>query len=201
MVLVKMSEIKDNNPETQEPPVAPELAELVAYLDGELDEGSVERVERRLVEEPPLRMEADRLDRTWQLLDSLSEVTAGSEFTRRTLSSIHSVVLAPTAADGSTITDSQHPMPKPVPAGAGTRVWQLITSFALSFLLCGGVILLVEWIRFRDRPADEVQILQNLDVLRNFFQVNRIPDEEFLKDLDVRLPEDGSGPPALENQP
>src|SRR5229473_2045109 len=48
-----------------------ERAELVAYLDGELNEEAAQVLEARLSREPDLRAEAEALKRTWELLDYL----------------------------------------------------------------------------------------------------------------------------------
>ena len=69
----------------------PQLTELVAYLDGELNEEASNRLERQLAENPPLRGYAETLDRTWQLLDTLGEATASGEFTQKTLASLSAI--------------------------------------------------------------------------------------------------------------
>jgi anti-sigma factor RsiW len=62
-----------------------ERADLVAYLDGELDEESAQVLEARLSREPDLRAEADALKRTWELLDYLPRPEPSGGFTSRTL--------------------------------------------------------------------------------------------------------------------
>ena len=62
--------------------------QLVAYLDGELDEASARRIEDDLAESGTLRNELDTLSRTWDLLDELDDVRASEAFTNRTLMSI-----------------------------------------------------------------------------------------------------------------
>jgi anti-sigma factor RsiW len=49
-------------------PITPELREnLVAYLDGELDEVATLEVERTLSESAEIRLEVEELSRTWDL--------------------------------------------------------------------------------------------------------------------------------------
>ncbi|MCH8828754.1 MAG: hypothetical protein IID45_04170, partial [Planctomycetes bacterium] len=43
--------------------------DLVAYLDGELDEETTQSMERTLAHSPVARHEMDMLTRTWSLLD------------------------------------------------------------------------------------------------------------------------------------
>ena len=61
---------------------------LVAYLDGELDEVATEEIERTLAHSAEARHEVDMLTRTWELLDTLPKSKASDEFSERTLSSI-----------------------------------------------------------------------------------------------------------------
>src|SRR6185369_4564028 len=61
---------------------------LVAYIDGELDESAVQGVEQALAESVVARHEIDMLSRTWDLLNVLPGVKVSDEFSRNTLSSI-----------------------------------------------------------------------------------------------------------------
>jgi anti-sigma factor RsiW len=61
---------------------------LVAYLDGELDEVATQEMERTLAHSLEARHEVDMLTRTWELLDTLPKPKASDEFSKRTLSSI-----------------------------------------------------------------------------------------------------------------
>lgn len=73
-------------------PITPELREnLVAYLDGELDEVATLEVERTLSESAEIRQEVEALSRTWELLDDLPRVQASSEFTERTMASVQAL--------------------------------------------------------------------------------------------------------------
>jgi anti-sigma factor RsiW len=62
-----------------------ERSELVAYLDGELDADEARRWEEKLRADPRLRLEADELQRTWQLLDHLPAARPLSAAVSRTL--------------------------------------------------------------------------------------------------------------------
>src|SRR5687767_6433877 len=54
--------------------------ELVAYLDGELDAASTDRIENLLASNPAIRKELHRLERTWDLLDELPRATVDESF-------------------------------------------------------------------------------------------------------------------------
>jgi anti-sigma factor RsiW len=67
------------------PALASDDDELVAYLDGELDAGGAARVERRLADDPEFRAKLARLQQAWDLLDSLQRSEADDDFTRSTV--------------------------------------------------------------------------------------------------------------------
>jgi len=60
-------------------------AELVAYLDGELDEAATREVEARIAADPATRAELDSLKQTWGMLDFLPKASPSANFTNRTL--------------------------------------------------------------------------------------------------------------------
>ena len=60
-------------------------ANLVAYLDGELDEPAAQELEARLHRDPAARAEAESLRKTWELLDYLPRPEPSASFTHRTL--------------------------------------------------------------------------------------------------------------------
>jgi anti-sigma factor RsiW len=64
---------------------AEDRANLVAYLDGELDEKSARALEVKLNLDPQARAEAESLRRAWDLLDYLPRPEPSSNFTHRTL--------------------------------------------------------------------------------------------------------------------
>lgn len=59
--------------------------ELIAFLDGELDETKSREIETRLTLDGAFRAEADALKQTWGLLDYLPQPEAPVDFTHRTL--------------------------------------------------------------------------------------------------------------------
>jgi anti-sigma factor RsiW len=60
-------------------------ANLVAYLDGELDDEAARALEARLSLDPDARAEAETLRKTWELLDYLPRPEPSPTFTHRTL--------------------------------------------------------------------------------------------------------------------
>jgi len=64
---------------------ASDIEELTAYLDGELDQADVARVEQRLGSDPDYLAEMQGLQQTWDLLDRLPETEPGASFTKTTM--------------------------------------------------------------------------------------------------------------------
>lgn len=62
-----------------------ERADLVAYLDGELDEEATQVLEAKLNLDPRLRAEVEAMRQTWGLLDYLPKSEPSPSFTHRTL--------------------------------------------------------------------------------------------------------------------
>src|SRR4051794_34751846 len=65
-----------------------ERGNLVAYLDGELNEPETRAIATKLTQSVSARREAEALEKTWELLEYLPRPKAGPEFTARTLSEI-----------------------------------------------------------------------------------------------------------------
>jgi len=62
-----------------------EQAEMVAYLDGELDVEQVAAVEQRLAADSQYRLRLQQLQQAWDLLDELPRRRADDKFTRSTV--------------------------------------------------------------------------------------------------------------------
>src|SRR5437764_5906332 len=93
--------------------------DLVAYLDGELDEETARALEAKLSLDSAVRAEADQLRRTWELLDYLPKAEPSASFTHRTLDRVSA--LRPGGAE---------------PAGAGRRrPWLVGLGWAAAALL------------------------------------------------------------------
>ncbi len=169
----------------------PQVAELVAYLDGELPEQDADRVEQLLQTDAPLRRSAEALDRTWQLLNSLEEATASGEFTQKTLASISTI----SGEDNSDKpADRRWSVRRRLPGSVIARglIWCLA-----GFLACSsGLLLSRKARRERTDPAD-AEILKDLDLYRQYPKLWRIPNVEFLKEVSDNaeiLPASGETP-------
>ena len=102
--------------------------DLIAYLDGELDDAAAEAVENELADDPAARARADEHKKAFDLLDYLPKSEPSPTFTTRTITR-----LMPTAA----VSGSQ-PTPT-VPPVARRRVWPEVLAWGLLAVLAGGV--------------------------------------------------------------
>jgi anti-sigma factor RsiW len=154
----------------------PQLTELVAYLDGELDEEDSSRLERQLAENPPLRGFAETLDRTWQLLDSLGEATASGEFTQKTLAS-----LAVVSSDES----SEQP-PSSIRSADWVRripVTRIVLWTLVGFLGTSVGLLLGRSSQAPKADSEDMQLLRKLDLLLQFPRLHAARSATFLEQV------------------
>ena len=148
-------------------PVPPEVQEdLVAYLDGELEETQVEAVERRLSHSPTVRAEAESLQRVWELLDYLPRPRADESFTHRTMGRLTAM--------------------RTQSARAAVRWrWAGRIAWAAAVILTAVSSFLV--VRHWPRPqppqpsADEIGLLERRDYWHYYEQIDSV---EFLRQLD-----------------
>src|SRR4051794_35752255 len=71
-----------------------EREDLVAYLDGELDDETTQRLETKLSQSAAARTEAEELKRSWGLLDYLPRPKASEDFTNQTMDKLATIQLA-----------------------------------------------------------------------------------------------------------
>lgn len=139
---------------------------LVAYLDGELDEVSTQNVEQVLAESVVARHDVDMLSRTWDLMNVLPGIKASEEFTRKTLSSIR-------AADSTKGSLFDYALMKNVRRAVTLAIWGavLVGAGIVGFRAAGFV------------PNPNEQLLDNFSVISNLDVYSEVGDIEFLKIL------------------
>ena len=64
---------------------------LVAYIDGELNEAESRAIATKLTQSPTARREVEILERTWELLEHLPRPAPSEDFTERTLTGIRKI--------------------------------------------------------------------------------------------------------------
>jgi hypothetical protein len=147
-----------------------EREDLVAYLDGELDDEAARAVEAKLNRDPNLRREAEALRQAWDLLDYLPRPMPSPNFTHRTLDRISSLrTMRPASARHWT---ARHWL-----AGAGAIVLALLVGYAASRFVPAE--------RYVEAPADlEPLLARDLHVVANLPLYLNVEDIRFLKELD-----------------
>jgi len=159
--------------QTQSAPKQPE--ELIAYLDGELNDAAAADVEERLARDPQVRQQVEKLIRAWDLLDLLPAARASSEFTERTLSAI---------GTRRKPTDNANTEFLPVDLGRRVRAsggrWA-IRVVGLIGLLIAAAIGFNGSFRRNAEPIDE--LLTELPLIERLGEYQAVGDVEFLRHL------------------
>jgi len=146
---------------------------LSAYLDGELDEDAMQRLEARLHAEREMRAEFEAMRRTWGLLEYLPRAAPSADFTSRTLQRLAVETQA---------------LPRPVPrwsdrwrrlplrgiAWAGAVFFALGVGYAVGGRLSGS----------SDAAGDDDALLRHLRVIKQWPVYQHAEDIDFLRQLD-----------------
>lgn len=154
-----------------------ERADLVAYLDGELDAEASQAIEAKLARDPRLRSELDVLRRTWNLLDFLPKPEPSPNFANRTLERLAPAITAPQVLPMSRKSRTR-----------GLPRWAFGTGWAAAALLAvaGGYLTLN--FGFRALPVKpeptEQDLVRDLRVIENKRIYELVDDMDFLRDLD-----------------
>jgi hypothetical protein len=98
----------------------PAEADLVAYLDGELDPAAARRVEARMAADPKLRARAEGLKRSYDLLDFLPKSEPSPTFATRTLEKLPAVKSSPAAPAVAASPVASGSQPVLIGSGTGT---------------------------------------------------------------------------------
>src|SRR5262245_46294753 len=77
-----------------------ERANLVAFLDGEVDESLAKSLEDKVARSVSVRREIDALEKTWGMLDWLPRPELPADFASQTLTRIHSQQLQADLLEG-----------------------------------------------------------------------------------------------------
>jgi anti-sigma factor RsiW len=143
-----------------------ERSNLVAYLDGELNDAEARSIATKLTQSMTARREVEALQKTWELLDLLPRAKASEDFASRTLTMATRQVDSRTASVASDLARR---------AGIGLA-WALAS--ALLFVL-GYFLTLRVWPNPTARLARDLPIAESLDEYRD------VGGMEFLEQLDT----------------
>ncbi len=140
--------------------------ELVAYLDGELDDNVARiRVEQLLAANPDVRTEVQQLERAWDMLDKLPRAEVDAGFTQTTVE-----MVAVRASEE--IDQERHQRPR---RQIRKWAWVGVSLFLAGLLGAAGANLL--W------PHPDDALLRDLRVLQNLDEYEQVGDVEFLRRL------------------
>ncbi len=145
-----------------------ERANLVAYLDGELNDAESRSIATKLTQSMTARREVEFLQKTWEMLDLLPRPKASEDFASRTL----------------TFAGDSVPPKRLIPAAAARavgRAARVLTLALLSALLfAAGYLLIVRvWPNPSARLARDLSIAESLDEYR------AVGGIDYLKQLDT----------------
>lgn len=140
--------------------------QLVAYLDGELDEETNRDIERRLSDDPEYRLRLQQLQHAWDLLDELPRLNCDEGFTRST---VEFVAL-------SARQELQETQQWSRPAKQKTLFIRAVITVAAGIL----GLFLGDWFFGREQR----QFLEDLEVISEFDQYRLTEDFQFLQDLE-----------------
>lgn len=136
-------------------------ADLVAYLDGELDDATVKEIEQTLAKSPVARHDVEMLVRTWDLLDELGRPIATNEFTARTMQVVHTDELRTPWYRGARLGWSHWDTAR---RGAILTGW----AAGLACVAAAGFLLTNRWIADDSRVlVEELPVIENLDLYAN----------------------------------
>ncbi|MBA4030131.1 MAG: hypothetical protein C0478_04445 [Planctomyces sp.] len=140
---------------------------LVAYLDGELEEESAQDVDSLLTHNETARHEVEVLARTWELLDLLPATKASSDFTEKTITNIR-IDAQPKFTPWLTL--AQQKLRQAVPwVASGILV---IAAAVVGFLATH------EWV-----PDPSRKMLSELPLIEDYDQYVEVESIQFLKEL------------------
>jgi anti-sigma factor RsiW len=148
-----------------------ERANLVAYLDGELDDSESRAIATKLAHSATARRELEVLEKTWELLDYLPRPKATEDFTARTLTEITRADL-----EGGRLGTAVRQKAEQV-----VRVAVATAAAVLAFGV-GYAIMLWVWPNPSERLTRDLPIAEHLDAYRD------VGTFDFLKEL-VESPE------------
>ncbi len=137
--------------------------QLVAYLDGELDEDARRLIDRRLASEPELREALGRLERTWDLLDGLERSNVDDTFTQSTME-----MVTQAATEDADRELDEAPRRR-------RRRWLIASTSILTAAAAGFLLTVVV------RPKPNEELLEDLPVLENLDRYREIDDIDFLR--------------------
>lgn len=160
---------------------ADQREDLVAYLDGELEDGATQAIDQVLSGNEVARHEVEALARTWELLDLLPKPNASTTFTERTMTTLKVSEVRKNVTD--------QPWYATVRKGGVALVWTIVLAAAGVL----GYTATANWV-----PNPNEQLLEDLALLQNLNLYLAADSLAFVSELEraVDLSVSGGGDPA-----
>jgi anti-sigma factor RsiW len=141
--------------------------ELVAYLDGELDDEASERVIQRLRSDPNYRQKLNEMQAAWDMLDELPRVEPSDSFTQSTIEMIALTSEADALSAEAKIETKRH--------------WsRLAIAAAVLVAALLGYYLISQRLDRANR-----QLVRDLPVIENVDLYSAVDDLDFLRELEA----------------
>jgi len=149
-------------------------ANLVAYLDGELNEAESRAISTKLTQSPTARREVEVLEKTWELLEHLPRPKASDDFTERTLTEVRKF-----EEKGGRLETA---LTRSLGRSARLALWVGVAALAsgLGYVLTNRV-----W------PSPTVRLARDLSIAEHLEEYREVRDFRFLKEL-ANSPEFGT---------
>ena len=140
--------------------------DLVAYLDGELNESETQRIEKLLAESEVARAEVEVLAATYELLDELPRARASKDFTEKTMATARLEEVRPDI--------SQSPLFR--------RLYRAVPylGWTVAMIVAGGLGFAAT--RFWT-PQPHDPLVRELDLIRNLDKYSEVGSVDFLQRL------------------
>jgi len=143
-----------------------ERGNLVAYLDGELNDAEARAIATKLTQSPTARREVEILEKTWELLDYLPRPKASERLTERTLTEIRQLSLG----GGRIETAFQQ---------ASVRVVRVILIGGAALVALGLGYALTRWAW----PDPTARLVRDLPIAEHLDEYRDVGNFEFLETL------------------
>lgn len=150
-------------------------ANLVAYLDGELDEEATQAIEARLSTDPAVRAELETLRQVYGLLDYLPRPEPSGTFTNRTM---------------ERLALTQRPRVTGKMPTTARWNWVAVAGWAAALLVVFGLGWLGAGLLWKTPASKGIKgdpedvLVRHLPLLERYRQFQNIDDLQFLRDLD-----------------
>jgi len=145
-----------------------ERLNLVAFLDGEVDEDIARGLEEKMSKSESVRREIQALEKTWGMLDWLPRPELPQDFASQTVSRIHSQQLR-----AEIIEDR-------------VKRWSTVAAKTIAWLACAAAMAAAGFVSVRHAWPDPTrELIELLPIVENLDTYRSVPDVKFLNDISM----------------